>query len=268
MDLGLLAAAGFAAGAWEGPWAFAGLLAGGIALPRLGLAHRKTMRRRQTLRRLIAERRTRRQAPPAPPHPLTGLGDELKTPLNAIIGYASLLGDEPHGPLSPAHGEYVRSIAAASRNLKGLVDAVLDLERIRARGLQLQEQETDAAELAEVAVRLCQPEARAAGVLVTFDSPPARLEIRGDTARLQQALTNLLLAAIAATPKANTVRVSIRATQAAGLSFAVETGGTATFPEDITLSLAQALVRLHGGALHLEPGRAELCLPASRVKPG
>ena len=266
VDLGLLVAAGFAAGGLQAPWAWSGLLAASIAVPRLALAHRKAARRRQTLRRLIAQRRHMRQPQTAPPHPLAGLGDEWKAPLNAIISFAALLADERHGPLSPAHLEYVQSIQSASRHMKAQMGAAYELERIREGSLVLQEREADPAELAEVALRLCQPEARAAGVFATLDAPPAGMEIQGDIARLQQILVSLILAACACAPKASPVRISLLPAPENGLAFSVETTGTQNFPASISLAHATALARLHGGAVSFAAGSARFTLPAARVK--
>lgn len=262
MDLGLLTAGGFAAGAfWEGLGAVAALLAGGIAIPRLGRAWMKETRRRKTLRRLIAQRRLK-----PPVQQPAGLVEELKTPLNAVISFSTLLASDRHGPLNPAQDEYVQSIHAAGRQLKMQLDAMLELERIRDGSLALQEGDADPAELAQVAIRLCQPEARAAGVLVTFAGGPDSVEIQGDISRLQQILTSLILAGIADTPKASPVRVSLIPTPQNGLSFVVETGTSQCFPINIRMKHAAALADLHNASLILEPGTARFTLPATRIK--
>ena len=264
MDLGLLAAAGFAAGAfWEGPGAVAAVLAGGIAIPRLGRARQKEVRRRKTLRRLIAQRRLK---PPAQSNAY--LAEELKAPLNAVISFSVLLIDDRHDPLKPAQGEYVQSIHSASRQIKMQLDAMLELERIRDGSLALQERDADPTELAHVALRLCQPEARAAGVLVSFEAAHDSVEIQGDIPRLQHVLTSLIQAAIACSPMASTVRVSFTHTPQNGLTFNVETGTQKMFPDNISMRHAAALAELHGATLAFEPGAARFALPASRVKRG
>jgi signal transduction histidine kinase len=264
MDLGLLAAAGFTAGAfWEGPGAVAALVAGGIAIPRLGRARQKEERRRKAFRRLIAQHR---QMPPAQP-PESPV-EELKAPINAIISFSALLSDDPHGPLNPAQGEYVQSIHAASRKLKMQLDAMVELERIRDGSLILQERDADPAELAQVALRLCQPEANAAGVLVTFAAAHDGVEIQGDIPRMQQILTSLIQAAIASASKASTVQVKIAHAPQDGFTFHVDTGTQKIFPANISMRLAAALAELHGGTLVLSPGLACFRLPARRVNSG
>jgi signal transduction histidine kinase len=264
MDLGLLAAASFAAGAfWEGPGAVAALLAGGITIPRLGRARMKETRRHKTLRRLIAQRRLK-----PPGQPPAGMVEELKTPLNAIISFSALLANDRHGPLTPAQDEYVQSIHAAGRQLKMQLDAMLELERIRDGGLALQEGDADPAELVQVAMRICQPEARAAGVLMTFAGLRNHVEVEGDLSRLQQILTGLILAAIADAPKASPVRVSLMIAPQNGLTFLVETGTSECFPVNIRMKHAAALAELHAGKLILEPGAARFILPAARVRRG
>jgi len=263
-DLGLLAAAGFAAGAfWEGPGVVVALLAGGIAIPRLGRAQHKQERRRKALRRLILQRRVK---PPAQSNPY--LAEELKTPLNAIISFSALLIDDRHDPLNPAHGEYIQSIHSASRQLKMKLDAMLELERIRDGSLALQERDADPTELAQVALRLCQPEARMAGVLISFEAARDGVEIQGDIPRLQQILTSLIQAAIACSPIASTVRVNFTHAPQDGFTFNVETDTHKIFPPNISMRHATAIAELHGGTLAFAPGLARFTLPVARVKRG
>ena len=264
MDLGLLAAVGVAAGAfWEGPGVVVALLAGSITIPRLARTQQKQIRRCKTLRRLILQRRVIPKA-----HTNAHLAEELKTPINAIISFSALLMDDRHDPRKPAQGEYAQAIHAASRQLKMQLDAMLELERIQDGSLILQERDADPVELAHVALRLCQPEARAAGVLVSFANGRDSVEIQGDIPRLQQILTNLIQTAIAAAPMPSTVRVSFIDAPQDGLSFQVETGTQKVFPANISTRHAAALAELHGGTLVLAPGLARVTLPAARVKRG
>lgn len=56
--------------------------------------------------------------------------DGLRTPLNAVIGFAELIHDERVGPLSARHKEYIGDILNSSRHLLQLINDVLDLAKV------------------------------------------------------------------------------------------------------------------------------------------
>ena len=57
------------------------------------------------------------------------LSHEIRTPINAITGYCSLV---LHSKLKPKQAKFVRNIESASRNLLGVVNDVLDYSKIEA----------------------------------------------------------------------------------------------------------------------------------------
>ncbi len=121
---------------------------------------------------------------------LASISHEIRTPLNAIIGTSDLLAETP---LSDEQKNYVRIFKKAGDTLLLLVSDVLDLSKIEAQQLVLDNTEFDLLELVEECTELYAMRAAEKGVqlLSWVDTDLARGRC-GDAGRLRQILTNLI----------------------------------------------------------------------------
>ncbi|MBK6554715.1 MAG: response regulator [Rhodocyclaceae bacterium] len=170
---------------------------------------------------MAAARAEAEQASRAKSEFVSRMSHELRTPLNAIIGFADLLEAEP---LSPSHRNYVSLINSSGRHLMELINAVLDLAKIEAGGLVLEEISFDfAAAIDDVKAIVGE---RAAGKNLEFVatvSPVLPRRVMGDPTRLRQVLINLLVNAVKFTEQGT---VSLRAAPDGGdIQFAVRDSG-------------------------------------------
>jgi signal transduction histidine kinase len=121
------------------------------------------------------------------------MNHELRTPINAIIGYIGLALEGVYGPISPDLSDaLVRSQRAAS-HLHELVDDVLDLAKIEAGRIELRKEEVDIAALVEDILLSVRPSAEEHGTSVILgcgDAPSVRTVT--DPRRVRQILLNLL----------------------------------------------------------------------------
>jgi signal transduction histidine kinase len=218
---------------------------------------------------------------------LATMSHELRTQLNAIIGFAEFLGSDLCGPLSPKQRGYVGDIHRAGGHLLQLVNDVHDLARIDARQLVLADDVVDLAALIANTIATASPRAAEVGIALHSVTAPSLPQARADARRLGQVLNNLLANAIKFTPRGGTITVSAER-RSAGIAIVVaDTGvGMATAaaarsshddsqfarPQGggLGLPLVKRLVELHGGTLAIEsaPGRGTtvaVLLPADRV---
>ena len=73
---------------------------------------------------------------------LAHMSHELRTPLNSILGFSEIIRDGVLGPCKPDnYAEYAGDINTSSRHLLGLIDGLLDLSRIDAEQLGLNEEQ-------------------------------------------------------------------------------------------------------------------------------
>ena len=137
---------------------------------------------------------------------LANMSHELRTPMNGVIGMASLLADTG---LTTEQKEYVNAITGSAESLRLLLCDILDISKIEAGALALENIAFPIRETIRETVRLLQPLADIKGIDLQLDInddvPPA---IWGDPSRLRQVITNLIGNGIKFTDF-GTVRISI-----------------------------------------------------------
>jgi len=223
---------------------------------------------------------------------LANMSHELRTPLNALIGFSELIKEEMHGPLGHAkYREYAGDMTAAGGHLLTLINDILDLARVEAGRVEVEEDPDgiDLAALAQGCVRLTDPQATACGVQVRIDAPADLPRLAGDSRLVRQILLNLLSNAIRYNRRGGSVRIALARADladgrpldgegralAGGLTMAVEDDGPG-IPEaelervlepfgqargsqiaapggvGLGLALVRRLVALHGGRFSIE----------------
>lgn len=209
---------------------------------------------------------------------LATLSHEMRSPLNAIVGWAHILGA---GECTKA--DVQRAVEVIQRNAATqarLIDDVLDISRIVSGKLKLEIVASDLAVPIGAAVDATRAAAEAKGVTLSAELDPAALAGFVDTDRIQQVVWNLLSNAVKFTPAGGRVGLRLFRDGAARVIQVVDTGigiepeflphvferfsqeddGTRRkFPGlGIGLSVVKHLVELHGGvvdAFSAGPGR-------------
>jgi len=126
---------------------------------------------------------------------VVGLSHELRSPLNAISGYAQLL--EQDAALNPKSRDQVRVVRRSTDHLSGLIDGILDISKIEAGRLYLSRDEVRLSEFLDQLVGMFRLQAAAKGIAFLFKRPTVLpLVIYADEKRLRQILINLLSNAI------------------------------------------------------------------------
>jgi signal transduction histidine kinase/CheY-like chemotaxis protein len=140
---------------------------------------------------------------------LATVSHEMRTPLNGVIGMASLLKETP---LTPEQLSYVSAVATSGEALLSLINEILDFSRIEAGKLEIIAEDVEIEPLIEGIVELLAPRAQDKGIeiaaFVHADVPPV---LRSDSARLRQVLMNLAGNAVKFTESGGVgVRVDMR----------------------------------------------------------
>lgn len=219
---------------------------------------------------------------------LADLSHEMRTPLNAVIGFAETIERQTFGPIGhPNYAQYAEHIRMAGRHLLDLVNVVLDLSRVEADRYRLTRVDLDPGAVARECAGLMSQSAEAAGLRLRVDIADGLPSCRLDARALRQILINLLSNAIKFTSdgeislsvaardgeilfvvKDDGVGMSAQALDKIGQRFtsAQGAGVRGQGGSGLGLSLAMSLAELHGGAIDLAsaPGeglRAEVRLP-------
>lgn len=136
---------------------------------------------------------------------------ELRTPLAAIAGYASMMRDGIPEPLPPVHLEHVRRMLVNQHHLLGLMEQLLDFARSASGNTVFDLEIVDVDEMLGDIEASVAPQLKNAGL--AYDcvrcSPP--LAVRADPVRARQILVNLVGNAIKFTPPGGRVTLSAHA---------------------------------------------------------
>ncbi|MEO5339460.1 MAG: response regulator [Magnetococcus sp. MYC-9] len=125
---------------------------------------------------------------------LAAMSHEIRTPMNAILGMGEMLAE---GELPPEQQEYVQIINRAGQGLLALINDILDLSKIEAGQLELEEIPFDPRLMVESLVDILRLRALSQGTLIrTHVGPDLPSRLLGDPQRLQQILLNLLSNAV------------------------------------------------------------------------
>ncbi|MFT5439339.1 MAG: PAS domain S-box-containing protein [Alphaproteobacteria bacterium] len=207
---------------------------------------------------------------------LANMSHELRTPLNAIIGFSETMKRQIFGPLdNPKYVEYVADIHQAGNHLLDLINDILDLSKIEAGEVELDENVINVSEIVASSMLLVNERAENGGVKLTVNTPDALEPFYADERALKQILINLLSNAIKFTPSGGEVTVNVWSGPDTGYNFQIVDTGVGMALEDIPialapfkqldgainrkfegtglgLSLTKTLVEMHGGSLDIQ----------------
>jgi two-component system, sensor histidine kinase and response regulator len=124
---------------------------------------------------------------------LANMSHEIRTPMNAILGLSQLL--QRNCP-SPQQRDQLGKINSAGRHLLSLINDILDLSKIEAGRLALEQADFAIATLPRNVVSMIADQARAKGLKLEVEAEPLPAILNGDPTRISQALLNLATNAI------------------------------------------------------------------------
>jgi len=124
---------------------------------------------------------------------LANISHEMRTPLNHVTGLAALIRREP---LTPKQADRMDKLEAASRNLTGIIETILELTRIEAGKLDIPEEPFSIQELLNEVVAAVREQAEAKYLQVIAEATPELHDLMGGKRHLKQALLNYVSNAI------------------------------------------------------------------------
>lgn len=207
---------------------------------------------------------------------LANMSHELRTPLNSIIGFSEILREELFGAHQVVqYKEYAENINASGMHLLQLISDILDVSKIEAGEVALEESDVDLRLLFDECEKMVAERSMRAGVTIISQVAMMTNELYGDPLRLKQIILNLLTNAIKFTPPTGEISLRAEMDLARQISIIVADNGIGISAEDIHrvtepfyqaatpkihlsdgtglgLTLAAELASLHGAKLTIE----------------
>ncbi len=195
---------------------------------------------------------------------------ELRTPLGIIIGYATFLQEESPGELS----EHARHVLNAAMQMRTLVDAMTNLNMLRAREMVLHRLTIPIQMVLQAACNEIRSLADAKSQHIVLDLPAEPLQVEADPEKLNLVFVNLLNNAVRFSPADGNISVGARLEDGQVLAW-VKDEGVGIAPSElrkifqefyqveahmtrrhgglgIGLTIAQGIVAAHGGHIWAE----------------
>jgi len=204
---------------------------------------------------------------------LSSMSHELRSPLNAILGFAQLMESDVPPPSEVAKAS-IDQILHAGWYLLELINEILDLAVIESGRLSLSLEPVSLAEVLVECQTMIEPQAQRRGLSMTFPSFSAPMFVNVDRTRMKQVLINLLSNAIKYNQVNGDVIVGCSPTAEGLVRIFVEDTGAGLAPEKVTqlfepfnrlgqesgvvegtgigLVVSKRLVELMGGAIGVE----------------
>jgi signal transduction histidine kinase len=204
---------------------------------------------------------------------LANMAHELRTPLNAIIGFSEIIKLDAIQSKDryPQYAEYIHD---AGILLLNIINGLLDLARIQAGRVDLDEQIVAVGELIQSAVRTITPIAEKKSIYVDCDLAEASMLICVDQTKFRQIILNLLSNGVKFTEPKGRILIGSGVDGQGDLVISIKDTGVGIPPEHLErvlspfeqvadhltkenegtglgLPIARALIELHGGNLTL-----------------
>ncbi|HET7086225.1 MAG TPA: ATP-binding protein [Rhizomicrobium sp.] len=228
---------------------------------------------------------------------LANMSHELRTPLNAIMGFSEVMKEQHLGPMNnPRYLSYAGDILASGRYLLGIINDILDLSKIEAGKMTVENaEEFPLRQALEGSLAICAALGEKFGVKIESRLPPENVRLLAVERMIRQIMINLVGNAIKFTPAGGSVTVSGSPRAGGGYAVSVQDSGIGMTAQEIVkaltpfgqvenkmtathtgtglgLPLAKAMLELHDGELEISsiPGqgtRVVLNFPAARINP-
>jgi PAS domain S-box-containing protein len=173
---------------------------------------------------------------------LSSMSHELRSPLNAILGFAQLMESDSPAPTSSQKAS-IDQILHAGWFLLDLINEILDLAVVESGRLTLSLEPISLSEVLVECQDMIDPQAQKRGIQMTFPAFAEPCFIKADRTRLKQVLINLLSNAIKYNRNGGAVTVECMETPAGYIRISVKDTGAGLSPEMLA-QLFQAFNRL------------------------
>jgi PAS domain S-box-containing protein len=169
---------------------------------------------------------------------LAKVSHEIRSPLNAIIGFSDMMIDERFGPVgNDRYRDYLKDIRAAGTHLIALLNDLLDLSKIESGQFDLNFTSLSLNDLAQQSVAALQPQANRARVIIRTALAETLPHVVADARSIRQIILNLLSNSVTLTGAGGQIIVSTTLTDAGEVALRVRDTGVGLSEKELASTL-------------------------------
>ena len=223
---------------------------------------------------------------------LANMSHELRTPMNAILGFSELIINETFGSLNnDKYEEYIKDVHTSAEHLLEIINEVLDMSKIEAGRIELDESEVSMTDLIKSVLRMMESRIFGKGLKMHEDIDEDMPYIFADQRLMRQVLINLITNAVKFSNSGGNIYLTAKMLEKNVMEIMIKDEGIG-IPEDkleqamepfgqvtdkaensgqqgtgLGLPLAKAMVELHQGAMNLQSAENHGTTVTFRIPP-
>ena len=202
------------------------------------LAEAQEQLRRQASNLNLDERQAAQAASRAKSAFLAHMSHEFRSPLNAILGFSEVIRGLHFGREQvEKYAEYGGYIHQAGTHLLALIDDILDIAKVEAGKLELQQTSFDLVELLDECARMMRPMVDGRGLALHVTGNAAGVTLNADRRRVKQMIVNLLSNAIKFTHAGGRVELSAQRMKDRSIAVTIADTGIGMSDDQIAVAL-------------------------------
>ncbi|WP_419903107.1 ATP-binding protein [Kiloniella sp.] len=195
---------------------------------------------------------------------LANMSHELRTPLNAILGFSEMIKYEMLGKIDePRYREYADDIYSSGTLLLEIINDILDMSKIEAGELNLQNEVVDLGEITASCFKIISGRAERNRISLISNIAPDCPYLYGDNTRLRQLLLNLLSNSVKFTPEGGEITLSAGLNERSQIEISIEDNGIG-IPEQKIAEVLKPFIQVDSHLTRQHEGTG-LGLPLSKT---
>ena len=140
---------------------------------------------------------------------LHNMSHDIRTPMNAVLGYAQLMKDELKGKGMPETSEHLEKLQQSGNLLLSIINNVLDMARIESGRMEIDESYTQIEDIRQDLFEIFDDEAKKKNIAFNYTMNVEHDHVLTDTTKVKEIFVNILSNAIKYTPAGGSVMVNV-----------------------------------------------------------
>ena len=140
---------------------------------------------------------------------LNNMSHDIRTPMNAILGYAQLMEDELKEKDLPETSEYLKKLQQSGILLLSIINNVLDMARIESGRMEIDENYARIEDIRQTLFEIFDDEAKKKNLALHYTINVEHEHILTDTTKVKEIFVNILSNAIKYTPSGGSVTINV-----------------------------------------------------------